>query len=66
MTNEQDVVIYDSSLTLEQLKGFWNYMRDEEVDEETTFTQEEIDTLANDVNDAIQAVIEDFLNHRGN
>jgi hypothetical protein len=65
MSQEQDVVIYDSSLTLEQLKGFWNYMRDEEVDEETTFTQEEIDKLANDVNDAIQAVIEDFLNHRG-
>jgi hypothetical protein len=65
MSQEQDVVIYDSSLTLEQLKGFWNYMRDEEVDEEITFTQEEIDQLANDVNDAIQAVIEDFLNHRG-
>jgi hypothetical protein len=66
MSQEQDVVIYDSSLTLEQLKGFWNYMRDEEVDEETTFTQEEIDKLANDVNDAIQAVLEDFLNHRDN
>jgi len=66
MSNEEDVVIYDSSLTLEQLKGFWSYMRDEEVDEETTFTQEEIDQLANDVNDAIQAVIEDFLNHRDN
>jgi hypothetical protein len=65
MSNEEDVVIYDSSLTLEQLKGFWSYMRDEEVDEEITFTQEEIDQLANDVNDAIQAVIEDFLNHRG-
>jgi len=65
LDEEQDVVIYDSSLTLEQLKGFWNYMRDEEVDEEITFTQEEIDQLANDVNDAIQAVIEDFLNHRG-
>jgi hypothetical protein len=66
MSNEEDVVIYDSSLTLEQLKGFWSYMRDEEVDEEITFTKEEIDQLANDVNDAIQAVIEDFLNHRGN
>ena len=66
MSNEQDVVIYDSSLTLEQLKGFWSYMRDEEVDEEITFTQEEIDKLANDVNDAIQAVIEDFLKHRDN
>jgi hypothetical protein len=63
MSQEQDVVIYDSSLTLEQLKGLWNYMRDE--DETVTFTQEEIDQLANDVNDAIQAVIEDFLNHRG-
>jgi hypothetical protein len=63
MTNEQDVVIYDSSLTLEQLKGLWNYMKDE--DEAVTFTQEEIDQLANDVNDAIQAAIEDFLNHRG-
>jgi hypothetical protein len=66
MSQEQDVVIYDSSLTLEQLKGYWQYMRDEEVDEEITFTQEEIDQLANDVNDAIQAVIEDFLNHRDN
>jgi len=66
MSNEEDVVIYDSSLTIEQLKGFWSYMRDEEVDEEITFTKEEIDQLANDVNDAIQAVIEDFLNHRGN
>jgi hypothetical protein len=66
MSQEQDVVIYDSSLTLEQLKGYWQYMRDQEVDEEITFTKEEIDQLANDVNDAIQAVIEDFLNHRGN
>jgi hypothetical protein len=66
MSNEEDVVIYDSSLTLEQLKGYWQYMRDQEVDEEITFTKEEIDQLANDVNDAIQAVIEDFLNHRGN
>jgi len=65
MSQEQDVVIYDSSLTLEQLKGYWNYMQDEDVDQPITFTQEEIDQLANDVNDAIQAVIEDFLNHRG-
>ena len=64
MSNEeQDVVIYDSSLTLEQLKGLWNYMKDE--DETVTFTKEEIDQLANDVNDAIQSAIEDFLNHRG-
>jgi hypothetical protein len=63
LDEEQDVVIYDSSLTLEQLKGLWNYMKDE--DETVTFTKEEIDQLANDVNDAIQSAIEDFLNHRG-
>jgi hypothetical protein len=38
-------------------------MKDE--DETVTFTKEEIDQLANDVNDAIQSAIEDFLNHRG-
>jgi hypothetical protein len=62
---EQDVVIYDSSLTLEQLKGLWNYMEDDDEAPIVKFTKEEIDKLGNDVNDAIQAVIEDFLNHRG-
>lgn len=66
MSNEeQDVVIYDSSLTLEQLKGLWNYMEDDDDKPAVKFTKEEIDQLGNDVNDAIQAVIEDFLNHRG-
>jgi hypothetical protein len=60
---EQDQVIFDSSLTLEQLKGYWNYGDDESKAE---FTQEEIDKLAEDVNDAIHNVIEDFLNHRSN
>jgi hypothetical protein len=65
MSNEeqQDQVIFDSSLTLEQLKGYWNYGNDESKAE---FTQEEIDKLAEDVNDAIHNVIEDFLNHRSN
>jgi hypothetical protein len=65
MSNEeqQDQVIFDSSLTLEQLKGYWNYGDDESKAE---FTQEEIDKLAEDVNDAIHNVIEDFLNHRSN
>ena len=37
MSNEeQDVVIYDSSLTLEQLKGYWNYMEDDDMTGETT------------------------------
>jgi hypothetical protein len=60
---EQDQVIFDSSLTLEQLKGYWNYGDDESKAE---FTQEEIDKLAEDVNDAIHNTIEDFLNHRSN
>jgi hypothetical protein len=68
MTNEQqeeqDVVIFDSSLTLEQLKGYWNYGDDEK--KEVKFSKEEIDQLAEDINDAIHNTIEDFLNHRSN
>ena len=68
MTNEQqeeqDVVIFDSSLTLEQLKGYWNYCDDEK--KEVKFSKEEIDQLAEDINDAIHNTIEDFLNHRSN
>jgi hypothetical protein len=68
MTNEQqeeqDVVIFDSSLTLEQLKGYWNYGDDE--NKEVKFSKEEIDKLADDINDAISNTIEDFLNHRSN
>lgn len=60
---EQDQVIFDSSLTLEQLKGYWNYGDDES---KVKFTQEEIDKLADDINDAIHNTIEDFLNHRSN
>jgi hypothetical protein len=63
MEEEQDQVIYDSSLTLDQLKAMWNYM-DEEGKVE--FTQVEIDQLADDINDAIHNTIEDFLNHRNN
>lgn len=61
MKEEQDQVIYDSSLTLDQLKAMWNYMNEESKVE---FTQEEIDKLADNINDAIQNTIEDFLNHR--
>ena len=68
MTNEQqeeqDVVIFDSSLTLEQLKGYWNYGDDE--DKPVKFSKEEIDKLGDDINDAIHNTIEDFLNHRSN
>ena len=62
---EQDVVIFDSSLTLEQLKGLWNYMEDDDDAPVVKFTEEEINKLGTDIEDAIQAVIEDFLNHRG-
>lgn len=62
MSSEQeDVVIYDSSLTLEQLKGMWNYGSSENYVE---FTQEEIEQLGEDIEDAIATVIENFLNWR--
>jgi hypothetical protein len=54
--DEGDVVIYDSSLTLSQLKMMWDNNGD--------FSDEELDQLATDINDAIHNVIEDFLNHR--
>lgn len=53
---EGDIVIFDSSLTLSQLKAMWDNNGD--------FSDEELDQLAEDVNDAIHNVIEDFLNHR--
>lgn len=58
---KEDIVIYDSSLTTDQLRAMWG-QEDEEgfVD----YTKEEIDQLADDINDAIHQVIEDFLNHR--
>lgn len=63
MEEEQDQVIYDSSLTLDQLKEMWSYG---DEDSKPKFTQEEIDQLADDINDAIHNTIEDFLNHRNN
>ncbi len=58
---QDDVVIYDSSLTLDQLKHMWCYM-DEPGSVE--ITPQEIDDLAEAINDAIHNTIEDFLNHR--
>jgi hypothetical protein len=60
---DDDVVIFDSSLTLHQLRLMWNYIEDENF---VDFTPAELDQLAEDVNDAISNAIEDFLNHRGN
>jgi hypothetical protein len=54
--DDGDVVIFDSSLTLSQLKGYW--------DNDGDFSDEELEQLATDVNEAIHNVIEDFLNHR--
>jgi len=60
---DDDVVIFDSSLTLHQLRAMWNYMDEEDF---VDFTPAELDQLAEDVNDAISNTIEDFLNHRNN
>jgi hypothetical protein len=60
---DDDVVIFDSSLTLHQLRAMWNYMEEEDF---IDFTPAELDQLAKDINDAISGTIEDFLNHRGN
>ena len=58
---KDDIVIYDSSLTTDQLRAMWGNGDEEGFVE---YTKEEIDQLAEDVNDAIHNVIEDFLNHR--
>jgi hypothetical protein len=58
---KDDIVIFDSSLTTDQLRAMWGNGDEEGFVE---YTKEEIDQLAEDVNDAIHNVIEDFLNHR--
>jgi hypothetical protein len=58
---KEDIVIYDSSLTTDQLRLMWGNGDEEGFVE---YTKEEIDQLAEDINDAIHQVIEDFLNHR--
>jgi hypothetical protein len=58
---KDDIVIFDSSLTTDQLRAMWGNGDEEGFVE---YTKEEIDQLAEDINDAIHNVIEDFLNHR--
>ena len=58
---KEDIVIFDSSLTTDQLRLMWGNGEEEGFVE---YTKEEIDQLAEDINDAIHQVIEDFLNHR--
>ena len=59
---KDDIVIFDSSLTTDQLRQMWGNGDEAGFVE---YTKEEIDQLAEDINDAIHNVIEDFLNHRG-
>ena len=61
MDEKEDIVIFDSSLTTDQLRLMWGNGDEEGFVE---YTKEEIDQLAEDINDAIHQVIEDFLNHR--
>lgn len=61
MDEKEDIVIYDSSLTTDQLRLMWGNGDEEGFVE---YTKKEIDQLAEDINDAIHQVIEDFLNHR--
>ena len=58
---KDDIVIFDSSLTTDQLRQMWGNGDEAGFVE---YTKEEIDQLAEDINDAIHNVIEDFLNHR--
>lgn len=62
MDEKEDIVIYDSSLTTDQLRLMWGNGDSEGFVE---YTKEEIDQLAENINDAISGTIEDFLNHRG-
>jgi hypothetical protein len=57
----EDIVIYDSSLTTDQLRLMWGNGDKEGFVE---YTEEELDKLAQDINDAIHNVIEDFLDNR--
>jgi|688.fasta_scaffold07295_9 hypothetical protein len=61
MTYEKDHVVYETKFTLESLIEIADYLNDEE---NATFTKEEVDRLNDELNDAVQQTIEDFLNHR--
>jgi len=54
---EEDVVIFDSSLTLEQLKAMWN--------NNYNYTEEDIEELEKAVNTAIANAIESFIDQKG-
>lgn len=50
---EEDTVIYDSSLTLDQLKAMWN--------NNYNYTDEDIEELGDAIENAISNIIEDFI-----
>ena len=50
---EEDVVIFDSSLTLDQLKAMWN--------NNYNYTDEDIEELGDAIENAISNIIEDFI-----
>jgi hypothetical protein len=56
----KDFSIYKTDFTVDQLEEMTEYGGDERE----TFTNEEINELATNIQDAVQQVIEDFLNHR--
>lgn len=61
MTYGPEHVIYETRLTVDSLVEIADYLNDEE---NSTFTDEEITRLNDELNDAVQQTIEDFLNHR--
>jgi hypothetical protein len=60
MAYTNDHVIFESKMTVESLLEQANYM---DEDESASFTDEQIDELAKEVNEAVQKAVEDFLNH---
>ena len=50
---EEDTVIFDSSLTLDQLKAMWN--------NNYNYTDEDIEELGDAIENAISNIIEDFI-----
>lgn len=65
MAYDKNHVIYETSLSIEQLIEAANYgMDDEDYVAADEFTEKEIRQLAEDMQDAVQGALEDFLNHR--
>jgi len=61
MTYGPEHVIYETKLTVDTLVEIADYLNDEE---NSTFTDVELNQLNDELNDAVQQTIEDFLNHR--